>query len=106
MGPDGGDRQPAGEVTGSSCWLIAAHQTGFAGTDDQETVGVLWGLACHVPTCPIRLSECDSQVSVPCVSELCVWLAYGETGLTLCNKSDSCKFCVFFLCVWGGGDGG
>ena len=101
MGPDGGDKQPAGEVIGTSCSLIAAHQTGFAGTNDQEDWGVLWGLAWHVPTCPIQVPECDSQVSVPCVSELCVWLAYGETGLTLCNKSNGCKFCVFFSLVGG-----
>lgn len=31
------------------------------------------------------------------VSLNCVWLVYGETGLTLCNKSDGCKFCVFFF---------
>ena len=40
---------------------------------------------------------------LPCVSELCVWLVYGETWLTLSNKSDGCKFCLFFF---GGGDGG
>lgn len=45
-------------------------------------------------------------MSVPCVSELCVWLAYGETGFTLCNKSNGCKFCVFFFFLVGWVDGG
>ena len=60
------------------------------------TGGILWGLLAGVL---FRCLECDSQVSVLCVCEPCVWLVYGETGLTLCNKSDNCKFslCLFFF---------
>ena len=97
---------PEGEVTGSSCWLIAAHQTGFAGTDDQETVGVLWGLACHVPTCLIWVSECDSQVSVPCVSELCFGLCMGKLGLRCATSQTVANFVSFFFFRGGVGDGG
>lgn len=88
---------PEGEVTGSSCWLIAAHQTGFAGTDDQETVGVLWGLACHVPTCPIWVSECDSQVSVPCVSELCLACVWGNWAYIVQQVRRLQILCLFFF---------
>ena len=70
----------------------------------RRTGGVLWGLLPGMFL--LVLFRCLSVTlkCLPCVSELCVWLVYGETWLTLSNKSDGFKFCLFFW--WGRGDGG